>query len=80
MTVTMNSDTRLFVLAAAVVILTACQAKKETTPPVTQRQRDSLIGASSLPGARGVRGALAAQDSATKRKAVLDSIARADSK
>ena len=76
----MNSETRLFVLATAVAVLTACEAKKEPSPPVTQRQRDSLLGASSLPGAQGVRGALASQDSAAKRKATLDSIARADSK
>ena len=72
--------------AAACVALTllllagACSSdKKPTQAPVSRRERDSLIGASSLPGARGVRGALSAQDSAARRKARLDSIARADS-
>lgn len=36
---------------------------------VSQRQRDSAIGASALPGAGGVRGALRASDSAASRRA-----------
>ncbi len=36
---------------------------------LTQRQRDSLLGASPLPGAQGVRGALDASDSAAARRA-----------
>jgi hypothetical protein len=42
---------------------------------LTTRQRDSVIGASALPGARGVQKALAASDSAARRGAALDSIA-----
>ncbi len=62
------------------VLASACgSSKKPEGTPATQRERDSLIGASSLPGAQGVRGALSAQDSAARRKAILDSIARADS-
>ncbi len=34
---------------------------------LTQRQRDSIVGASGLPGARGVQGALDAADSAAAR-------------
>ena len=63
-------------LAAA---LQACAAKDEPPPPRTpeqQRQVDSTIGASRLPGAGGVQGALAAQDSQKARQARLDSIAR----
>jgi hypothetical protein len=41
----------------------------------SQRERDSILGASQLPGARGVRGALGASDSADIRNARLDSIA-----
>jgi hypothetical protein len=44
---------------------------------LTRRQRDSAIGASALPGARGVQGALAASDTAERRGALLDSIANA---
>jgi hypothetical protein len=35
---------------------------------LTQRQRDSVIGASQLPGAQGVRGALKVSDSASARR------------
>ncbi len=45
---------------------------------LTRRERDSLIARSALPGARGVGGALRAQDSATARIARLDSIANAN--
>jgi hypothetical protein len=41
----------------------------------SERERDSILGASQLPGARGVRGALGASDSAAARNARLDSIA-----
>ena len=40
----------------------------------TQRERDSVLGASKLPGAQGVRGALRASDSAAARNARLDSV------
>jgi hypothetical protein len=63
----------------ALVLVCACgggtgQASRPDT--LTRRQRDSVIGASSLPGAQGVRGALRAQDSAAARNRRLDSIAR----
>ena len=44
---------------------------------LTQRQKDSLTAQSALPGARGVGGALSAQDTAAARNRVLDSIAAA---
>jgi hypothetical protein len=44
----------------------------------TQRERDSIIGQSRLPGAGGVRGATAASDSAAARQRRLDSIAEND--
>lgn len=43
---------------------------------LTQRQRDSLLGASALPGARGVQKALEVADSAAARRAREDSIAK----
>lgn len=42
---------------------------------LTRRERDSLIGQSRLPGARGVRGATRIADSASARMRRLDSIA-----
>ena len=59
-----------FLLAAA------CTSESRQTRPATQRERDSVLGASKLPGAQGVRGALKAADSAAARNARLDSIGR----
>ena len=42
----------------------------------TKRERDSVIGASQLPGAAGVRRAIEAADSAAARNARLDSVGR----
>jgi hypothetical protein len=42
----------------------------------SERERDSILGASRLPGARGVRGALGMSDSAAARNARLDSVAK----
>ena len=56
--------------------LGACSSKRsDSTPARSQRERDSILGASQLPGARGVRGALGAADSAAARNARIDSIA-----
>jgi hypothetical protein len=66
-------------LAALVVILAlaGCSPKPEqgSKPQHTERERDSVIGASRLPGAGGVRGALRESDSAAARNARLDSVA-----
>ena len=40
-----------------------------------QRERDSVLGASRLPGAGGVRGALRVTDSAAARRRLEDSVA-----
>jgi hypothetical protein len=39
----------------------------------SERERDSVLGASRLPGATGVRGALRVSDSAEARNARIDS-------
>ena len=59
-----------FLLAAA------CTSDRSQARPTTQRERDSVLGASKLPGARGVQGALRASDSAAARNARLDSVNR----
>jgi hypothetical protein len=41
----------------------------------SERERDSILGSSRLPGARVVRGALGVSDSAAARNARLDSVA-----
>jgi hypothetical protein len=54
-----------------------CTSKQdgEGKRPRTERERDSVLGASQLPGARVVRGALGASDSAAAQNARLDSVA-----
>lgn len=47
----------------------------EAKAELTQRERDSAIGASKLPGAHGVTRALSAADSAAARNSRLDSLA-----
>ncbi|HEY7635763.1 MAG TPA: hypothetical protein VH763_09475 [Gemmatimonadales bacterium] len=64
-------------IIGAAVILSGCTgAHPGNRPPATERQRDSVIGASRLPGAQGVGRALRASDSANSRRALEDSIAR----
>ena len=54
---------------AALVLLAGCTDKKKAQESsLTQRERDSIIGESVLPGAQGVRGALEAADSAAARQ------------
>jgi hypothetical protein len=42
-------------------------------PAASKRERDSIIGASRIPGAQGVGGALRVSDSAGSRRAQEDS-------
>jgi hypothetical protein len=71
----------LRVLSAALLLLTGilgCTAEQDggaSERSRSERERDSVIGASQLPGSRGVRGALGASDSAAARNARLDSAA-----
>ena len=66
--------------AIAVFLLAACgDADTETASrrdSMTQRQRDSTIGATALPGARGVTGAIGVSDSAAAQRARIDSLSR----
>lgn len=68
----------IFVGALLALSLSACRPDRaeRRAPAATERQRDSIIGASQLPGARGVGGALRASDSAAARRAREDSTAR----
>jgi hypothetical protein len=73
-----SSMVRSTVLASIVLLLicAACSPGKDDSKlPATERDRDSVLGASRLPGATGVRGALRAQDSAAARNSRLDSVA-----
>ncbi len=59
----------------------ACTGSGQESPEaaadtLTRQQRDSLVGASGLPGAQGVRAAIRAQDRANTLNARIDSIAK----
>jgi len=59
------------IVAGCLLALSAGCADKPATPAadtLTRRERDSIIGASALPGAGGVNGALRATDSAAVRR------------
>ncbi len=58
------------------LVALGCSGSEDPEPTHSRRERDSVIGASSLPGAGGVRGALRAADSADARNARLDSVSR----
>lgn len=66
--------------ALAGVLLAACGGDDGGTASrrdtMTQRQRDSTIGASALPGAHGVTRALGVSDSAAAQRARIDSLSR----
>lgn len=68
------------VAIVAVLLGAACSGDnaRESVPADTlsRAQRDSVIGASSLPGARSVQRAIETRDSANARNAAMDSLLR----
>ena len=71
---------RRLIVIASVLLVAACGGKSEEPAPTRtkeqQRAVDSTIGASALPGARGVQGAMKAADSADARNRQLDSLSK----
>jgi hypothetical protein len=65
------------ILLAGMLALASCRSSEtpDTGAELTKRQSDSAIGASGIPGARGITGAMNAADSAAARNARLDSAA-----
>jgi hypothetical protein len=67
-------------LLLPLLLASACSAsdENEAAAPdtLTRAQRDSVIGASSLPGAGGVQRAIDARDTANARNAAMDSLLR----
>lgn len=66
------------ILVGCLVVLgcVSCSPPREQQEGVQgQRERDSVLGASRLPGAGGVRGALRVADSAAARRRLEDSVA-----
>ncbi len=65
---------RVAVACIVLMGLAACARKEQPRPAQTERQRDSVLGASKVPGAGGVGAALRVSDSAAARQARQDSI------
>ncbi|MEP7324552.1 MAG: hypothetical protein ABI836_01270 [Gemmatimonadota bacterium] len=61
------------VIALLTVGCTKKPAANTAQDTLTRRQKDSAIGASAIPGAQGVRGAMRAADTAAAQNAVIDS-------
>jgi len=68
---------RFVITGLVLVLLAGCNSER---PEQTRSQgvRDSAIAESALPGAAGVKGALAVSDSAEARRALEDSIMRTE--
>jgi hypothetical protein len=62
------------VLLLALLLGTGCSADHKTSTGRTQREADSVIGQSNIPGASGVKNAMDSQDSARARAAALDTV------
>jgi hypothetical protein len=67
----------VLLVLAGLSLLSGCGAGAPAVAKRSERERDSVIGQSRLPGARAVRGSLGAADSAESRRAIEDSIAAA---
>ena len=59
------------------IVITACSSSTKASTGRTERETDSVIGQSQVPGAPVVKKALDASDSARSRIAAQDSIAAA---
>lgn len=66
---------RKLVMLLALLAVGGCAPRDERKPAArkTERERDSVLGASKIPGASGVGAALRVSDSATARRAREDS-------
>ena len=67
-----------FALVALVIGATACGKDEPDASKrdLTQHEKDSILGASQIPGAKAVKRALTSADSAAARQARLDSAER----
>jgi hypothetical protein len=64
----------LCIMATLVLGCSGTDTPANNRDTMTQRQRDSVLAQSGLPGAQGVGRALSASDSVRARNAQLDSI------
>jgi hypothetical protein len=68
---------KIAVLTLTVLALASCHGSGTSASQHTEREHDSILGQSTLPGARGVQGALKVSDTAQAHRAALDSAAAA---
>jgi hypothetical protein len=72
---------RKILLAIATIVIGAVACGKDESDTskreLTQREKDSILGASQIPGAKAVKRAITSADSAAARQARLDSAERA---
>lgn len=66
------------VVVAVLMLLAGCSADHKTSTGRTEREADSVIGQSSIPGAGGVKKAMDSQDSARARAAAIDTVGAAE--
>jgi hypothetical protein len=71
---------RLMTAALLLALPTACTKGKDPAPetPRSERERDSILGQSKIPGATGVGRAMTVADSAGSRVHLQDSIATSE--
>lgn len=62
----------------ALLVSSSCTTTHKTSTGRTERETDSVIGQSSVPGAGGVTKAMAAQDTARAQAAAIDTAAAAE--
>ena len=67
-----------YLLLIATAAMSGCQSRTTAGSGRTERERDSIIGQSSIPGAGGVKKALDVADSSQARVGKEDSIANAE--
>jgi hypothetical protein len=66
-----------FTLAALALVIAGCSTgDSDSRRDLTQREKDSILGASQIPGAKAVKRSLTSADSAAARQARLDSAER----
>jgi len=68
------SKRRFAITAALLTLLGGCAKESEqTTSTLSQREKDSILANSQIPGARAVKKTLTTADSAAARQARIDS-------
>ena len=66
-----------FAVIALAIGVTACaKDEPQASRELTRREKDSILGASQIPGAKAVKRSMTSADSAAARQARLDSAER----